>query len=229
MTSRPASPRGRPPSTSRDQVARTALALFVAQGFEETTLADIAGAVGIGRRTLFRYFPSKNDMVWGNFETVLHRLRAGLADAPPGEPMIDTLARAAVASNHYEGEALQDLRLRMTLITSVPALQAHSMVRYAEWRQVVAEFVAQRTGQQPHDLTPVLVGHMALGASMAAFVRWVRHPEECLDGHLTTAYRHLAQAFRDADEFDGGFRTGAAAPLPARSGEPRSGWRRTPA
>lgn len=203
MTIPPASPRGRPPSTSRDQVARTALALFVAQGFEKTTLADVAAAVGIGRRTLFRYFPSKNDMVWGNFEIVLDRLRAGLADPAPGESTIDTLARAAVASNHYEGEALDDLRLRMTLITSVPALQAHSMVRYAEWRQVVAEFVAQRLDQQPDDLLPVLVGHMALGASMAAFVRWVRHPEESLDEHLTTAYRHLAHGFEHIDAVDG--------------------------
>jgi mycofactocin system transcriptional regulator len=171
------------------------LALFAARGFEETTLADIAAAVGIGRRTLFRYFASKNDMVWGDFEGVLDRLRAGLAQARPGEGMMDTLGRAVVASNHYEGAALEDLRLRMTLITSVPALQAHSMVRYAEWRRVVSEFVAERLGQAPDDLVPLMVGEMALGASRAAFLRWVMHPEESLDRHLGDAYRHLARAF----------------------------------
>lgn len=192
--------RGRPPSTSKDHVARTALALFVERGFEETTLADVANAVGIGRRTLFRYFASKNDMVWGNFEMVLDRLREGLAHAVPGERMMDTLARAVVASNHYEGEALEDLHLRMTLITSVPALQAHSMVRYAEWRQVVAEFAAERLRQEPEDATPLMVGHMALGASMAAFVRWVMHPEENLDALLRVAYGHLTRAFDDLPE-----------------------------
>lgn len=189
--------RGRPPSTSRDHVARTALALFAERGFEETTLADIAEAVGIGRRTLFRYFASKNDMVWGDFEGVLDRLRAGLAQARPGEGMMDTLGRAVVASNHYEGAALEDLRLRMTLITSVPALQAHSMVRYAEWRRVVSEFVAERMGQGPDDPVPLMVGEMALGASRAAFLRWVMHPAESLDRHLADAYRHLARAFED--------------------------------
>ena len=42
----------------------------------------------------------------------------------------------------------------MTLITTVPALQAHSMLRYAAWRAVVAEFVAQRLGDEPDDLVP---------------------------------------------------------------------------
>ncbi|HEX3975430.1 MAG TPA: mycofactocin system transcriptional regulator [Solirubrobacteraceae bacterium] len=193
----PAPARGRPPRTSHDQLASTALTLFVRDGFEETTLDDIAAAVGVGRRTLFRYFSSKNDLVWGNFDGVLDRLRVELAAADPGEPMMETLGRAVVASNTYEGAALQELRLRMTLITSVPALQGHSMVRYADWRHVVAEFVAERRGQEPGDLIPLTVGHMALGASMSAFVRWVSHPDEDLLAHLRTGYQHLARAFED--------------------------------
>jgi TetR/AcrR family transcriptional regulator, regulator of mycofactocin system len=193
----PGAGRGRPPSTSRDHVARTALQLFVERGFEATTLADIAAAVGTGRRTLFRYFDSKNDMVWGDFEAVLDRLRANLAAAPSGEGMMQTLGRAVVESNHYEGAALEDLRLRMTLITRVPALQAHSMVRYAAWREVVCEFIAEQLGQRPDDLLVLMIGQMALGASMAAFERWVAHPEENLDAHLTKAYAHLARGFSD--------------------------------
>jgi mycofactocin system transcriptional regulator len=189
--------RGRPPRTSHDQLSSIALTLFVRDGFDETTLDDIATAVGVGRRTLFRYFSSKNDLVWGNFDGVLERLRVELAAADPGEPMMETLGRAVVVSNTYEGEALEELRLRMTLITSVPTLQAHSMVRYADWRHVVAEFVAERLGQSPDDLIPLTVGHMALGASMSAFVRWVSHPDEDLLAHLRTGYRHLARAFED--------------------------------
>ncbi|MGH2916728.1 MAG: mycofactocin system transcriptional regulator [Solirubrobacteraceae bacterium] len=193
----PALARGRPPSTTRDQLASKALELFVRNGFDETTLDEIADAVGIGRRTLFRYFSSKNDLVWGNFDGVLDRLRAALERARPSESMMDTLARAVVASNHYEGDALAELRLRITLITSVPALQAHSMVRYADWRGVVAEFVAERLGQHPDDLVPLTVGQMALAASMTAFVRWVAHPEEDLEAHLMLAYGRLARAFSD--------------------------------
>ncbi len=191
--------RGRPRSTSREEAARAALELFVRDGFEQTTVSDVAAALGIGRRTLFRYFESKNDMVWGDFDWVLDRLRRGLADAPPDEPMMTAIARAVLDSNHYEGESLQELRLRMRLITTVPALQAHSMVRYSEWRAVLAEFVARRLDQQPDDLIPLMVGHMALGTSMAAFARWVEHPHEDLEDHLRGGYERLARAFDALD------------------------------
>ena len=189
--------RGRPPSTSRDEVAHTALELFIREGFEETTVADIADALGVARRTLFRYFDSKNDLVWGDFDWVLDRLRAELATGDPDEPMMQTLTRAVLNSNRYDGSALEELRLRMTLITTVPALQAHSMVRYREWRAVVAEFIAGRLGQEPDDHIPTLVGHLALGASMAAFARWVTHPDEDIEQHLRRGYAHLEQAFAD--------------------------------
>jgi mycofactocin system transcriptional regulator len=187
--------RGRPPSTTRDEVARTALELFVRDGFEKTTLDDIAGALGVSRRTLFHYFASKNDMVWGDFDRVIERLRESLSLADPAADMMQVLRSAVVASNHYEDQAQDELRLRMTLITTVPALQAHSMVRYAAWRRVVSEFVAQRMDLDPDDLIPLTIGHMALATSMAAFVRWVHHPDEDLAEHLRCGYAHLARGF----------------------------------
>jgi mycofactocin system transcriptional regulator len=187
--------RGRPPSTTASEVARIALGLFLRDGFVETTLDDIARAAGIGRRTLFRYFESKNDMVWGDFNRVLDRLRRALSEPEPGERVMETLARAVIESNRYEGADLHELRLRMTLITTVPALQAHSMVMYAAWRAVIAEFVADRTGRAPDDLLPLTIGHMALASSMSAFVRWVEHPDEDLEDHLGVVYRHLKDAF----------------------------------
>jgi TetR/AcrR family transcriptional regulator, regulator of mycofactocin system len=190
--------RGRPPSTSREEVARTALELFVRNGFEDTTVSDVADALDVGRRTLFRYFESKNDMVWGHFEWVLDRLRAALTDGDPDEPMMRALSSAVLASNRYDEDALEELRLRMTLITTVPALQAHSLVRYRAWRAVVQEFVARRLDREPDDLVPLMVGHMALGTSMAAFERWVAHPDEDIQDHLRRGYAYLEQAFPDA-------------------------------
>ena len=55
--------------------ARVALELFHRQGFEETSVEDIAATVGVDPRTIFRYFPSKNDIVWGDFDWVIGRLR----------------------------------------------------------------------------------------------------------------------------------------------------------
>jgi TetR/AcrR family transcriptional regulator, regulator of mycofactocin system len=188
--------RGRPPSTSRELVEHNAMQLFAERGFEETTMDDIAAALGVGRRTVFRYFPSKNDIVWGDFDRVLQRLRADL-DAQGDEiDVIDAIAAAAVSSNHYPADQQDDLKERMTLITTVPALQAHSMLRYAAWRAVIAEYAARRRGEQPGDLIPQTLGFAALGASMAGFSVWVRDGGN-IEQLLSTSYAALSVGFRD--------------------------------
>jgi hypothetical protein len=84
----------------------------------------------------------------------------------------------------------------MRLITGVPALQAHSTLRYAEWRAVIAEFVADRVGGEPDDLIPQTVAHAALGTSMAAFLVWVDDPSSDLVENLEAAYRLLGTGLR---------------------------------
>ena len=71
-------PLGRKRVTSRAELEHVAFELFERQGFDGTTIDDIAPAAGIGRRTFFRYFPSKNDIPWGNFDEELERMRARL-------------------------------------------------------------------------------------------------------------------------------------------------------
>ena len=190
---------GRPPGTSRRAVTRTALELFAERGFEETTVDDIADALGVSRRTLFRYFASKNDMAWGDFDWVLTRLRRCLEATGADEPLHEALGRAVVESNRYEDDQLPELRIRMRLITGVPALQAHSALRYAEWRAVIAEFVAYRLGCGVGDLVPQTVAHAALGTSMAAFLVWVDDPSSDLVETLEEAYALLGSGLRALD------------------------------
>jgi mycofactocin system transcriptional regulator len=176
-------------------VGEVALRLFGERGFEETTVDDIAAELGIARRTLFRYFPSKNDIVWGDFDSVLHRLRAELAARDPAARMMDTLREAVVASNAYPAELLPELRTRITLIMRVPILQAHSMLRYAAWRAVVAQFAADRAGGRADDLLPRTLGYAALAASTSAFGYWVDFPDSDLLVLLDRSYRMLAAGF----------------------------------
>jgi mycofactocin system transcriptional regulator len=189
------STRGRPPSTTAEQVGQVALRLFTERGFDETTMDDIARELGVGRRTLFRYFASKNDMVWGDFDWVLNRLRGEFAAASARTPLMTVLREAVVASNTYPEDALPELRTRLELITTVPALQAHSMLRYAEWRAVVAEFAAARLRRDAADLEVASLGYAALAASTSAFTYWVANPEKDLILLLDRAYRMLEAGF----------------------------------
>src|SRR5690349_20277096 len=75
--------RGRPTDVDPDRVALLALRHFAEHGYEATTMDEIAALAGIGRRTLFRYFPSKPDLVWGGLEPVVERMHAVLDAASP--------------------------------------------------------------------------------------------------------------------------------------------------
>ncbi len=191
----PAVARGRRPATSRERVARAALELFAEHGYEETTVEDIATAVGVSRRTFFRYYDSKRDVVWGEFDAELDRLEARLSEADEGEPLMDVLRTAVLATNRFGAGELDELRIRIGLIESVPSLTAHSAVRYAEWCEVVARFAARRLGGRSSDLAPQTVARAALGAANAAFGRWATGGSDDLAGALDLAFRMLATGF----------------------------------
>ncbi|WP_019815326.1 TetR family transcriptional regulator, partial [Saccharomonospora saliphila] len=85
---------GRRRATSREELERVAFALFADHGFDATTVDDIARAAGIGRRTFFRYFESKNDVVWALSIPGLDLMRARLRARPGG---IAAAVRATLA------------------------------------------------------------------------------------------------------------------------------------
>lgn len=178
---------GRAPSTSRQELAQICLDLFTHRGFEATSIEDIAAAAGIGRRTFFRYFPSKNDAVWGDFDEALGELEVWLMSCPDDVPLMTAIRRGVVAFNTYDPANEQSHRNRMSLILNTDAPQAHSRLRYGEWRQIVARFAAHRMGCRPEDLLPRVIGHLALGASLAAYEQWLAEVGSDLLTHLETA------------------------------------------
>jgi hypothetical protein len=80
----------------------------------------------------------------------------------------------------------------MALILRVPALQAHRTRRYAAWRDVVATFVARRLGEPVDAFGPRLVGHLALGAAVAAYEQWLGDERADLAQLLGDAFGSLA-------------------------------------
>lgn len=159
--------------TSHAEIEQVALRLFTLNGFEKTTLGDIANELGIGRRTLFRYYVSKNDIPWGQFDQGLDAFRLTLAAMPTDIPLHEAIHRGVLAFNSFDESALLQHRQRMRLILTTPALQAHSALRYADWRRVIAEYVADRTMLTPDDLFPRTIGHVSLALALAAYEHWL--------------------------------------------------------
>jgi TetR/AcrR family transcriptional regulator, regulator of mycofactocin system len=183
---------GRRRVTSRGELERIGLQLFCTLGFEETSLDDVAMAAGVGRRTLFRYFPSKNDIVWGEFDRELERFRAWFKSCPGDVPLTEALRLGVNDFNSFPAEVEPFHRRRMTLILNTPALQAHSTLRYAEWREVVAEFAAQRLNVPQDHLLPRLIGHMALAAGLSAYEQWLEERGGDLCSLLDQCFGSLA-------------------------------------
>ena len=186
---------GRRRATSRAELEQVAFGLFAAHGFDATTVDQIAAAAGIGRRTFFRYFPSKNDVPWGAFEDELQRMRVRLKACPPEVPLMDAIRLALVDFNRVDPAQVPLHRRRMELILRVPTLLAHSTLRFTAWRAVIAEFVAERTGRRPDDLAPQAIAHAVLGVSVAAYEHWLDNPDSELGPLLDNAMRELADSF----------------------------------
>jgi len=186
---------GRRRVTSQAELEHVAFELFQANGFEQTTVEDIAAAAGIGRRTFFRYFPSKNDVPWGMFDQELERMRARLKACPGDVQLMDAIRAALVDFNRVEPSQITRHRRRMELILRVPALLAHSTLRFAAWRDVIAEFVAERSGQQPDSLAPQAIAHAVLGVAIAAYEQWLDDEDAELGVLLDSAMRQLGAAF----------------------------------
>ncbi|MFB2598239.1 mycofactocin system transcriptional regulator [Herbiconiux sp. P17] len=186
---------GRAPSTSQAELSHIALQLFVEHGFDATTIDEIAARAGIGRRTFFRYFPSKNDLPWGDFENLLDRMRTYLQELPASLPLVEALRAAVIEFNRFPVEEVPYHRQRMELLLNVPTLVAHSTLRYASWRQVVAEFAAARLGVPEDSLQPQAIAWTYLAVSLSAYEQWLKHDDADLATLLDAAIGMLDSTF----------------------------------
>lgn len=182
---------GRPVATTHAEIENAAFRLFAERGFAQTTMDAIAAEVGVGRRTLFRYFESKNDIPWGDFPASLASF-AEILDATPTEtPVAEAVHRGVLHFNDFGDDVMDHHRERMRLILTTPALQAHSVLQYRAWRNVIANFVARRTETSVTDPLPRVVGHVSLALSLAAYEQWLGAEGSRLADHLDRAMSEL--------------------------------------
>ena len=189
---------GRQPISSRAEIEHLALRLFDERGFEQTTVDDIAAAAGIARRTFFGYFASKNDVPWGSFDRELAQLRDVLADMPDDLPVMTAIRLAVLRFNTVDPAEQPWHRRRLALILGTPALQAHSTLRYTEWRRVITEFVARRHDLPEGSLIVQTIGYTSLAAAIAAYEVWLDEPDSDLLRLLDEAFRAVADGFATA-------------------------------
>ena len=187
--------RGRPRSTSRRELRLIALRQFASRGFDNTTIEQIAAEAGVSERTFFRYFTTKASVLWTEFETEVEMIRSALAAVADDVPLMDAVRGAVVAANHYHADDVPEMRMRMHLIATEPALSFSAAEHYEAWERAISEFAGRRLGQPADSLYPLTVGRTTLAACRAAYDRWSVRADADLTTYLDAALAALASGF----------------------------------
>ena len=182
----------------RSYLSEVALRLLTDRDFESVTVDEIAAAAGLSRRSFFRYFASKEDVVFQFLDQMAERLRDAIVAWPPGEsPLaaVHAALRPRVAA--YVADADRTLAL-VRLLQRSPALRARELESRQRLHELVAEAIARRLGLDHHaDLRPRLVAGIALVPFDVAITRWVEgRPGEDVHAILDEAIEALGRELR---------------------------------
>jgi len=137
---------------TRDDFVRAALVLFRGQGFERTTVDEISAAAGSSPRTFFRYFGSKEDILFADLADHLAFLRERMAEAVPRHGAWDGVIEAMIALNTRLLSAGADLAVeRFEAWRREPVLRQRFAAHCLEWEDAIANAVARSRGTRPTD------------------------------------------------------------------------------
>lgn len=170
----PPTRRGRPKEADPAAVAAIALALFAQHGLEGVTMDDVAAAADISRRTLFRMFPSKADLVWDGLDVVVtgaHTLVAGYGTRRLTlREVVDELLTPALSFVHT-GPYAALARQRLRLVATYPALLAHPPI--GDLKQLLRDVVETHVdlGGRP----PGLIADSLVAVTVSAVLWWAVH------------------------------------------------------
>jgi AcrR family transcriptional regulator len=163
---------------TRDALEAAAMKLFAARGYDATTVEEIAVEADVAVRTFFRYFGSKQDVLLGDVaHDVAGRLTAALESRPADQPPIDAVGAALDALELEIEDQPRQVLHRIRLVERVPELRGAYHLLFQELHDVIAEFVAARTGDASQQLDPQLIASAAVGAIKTALTVFQNHPD----------------------------------------------------
>jgi AcrR family transcriptional regulator len=177
----------------RDAVVRTAWELFAERGFEATTVDQIAEAAGMSRRTFFRYFAGKDELILDKLLEVGDRVADALAARPPEEAAWPALRAALDVVVTAQEAAPEPSRRLGRLLRDEPGARGTMEERRRRWTETLGPLVAERLDD--HSLT---AGRAVAGAALACYDAatdaWIDAPDTRFATHLDTAMRAVTSA-----------------------------------
>ena len=160
---------------ARERLQAAALELFATRGFEQTTAAEIAQAVGLTERTFFRHFSDKREVLFYGQEQFIQVFVDAVAAAPPGaSPLAAVTSALRAGSQYFTDERRPYSRIRQSVIDQNPALQERERHKLAGLATAVAGALRDRGVGEPAATLAAESGATVFGI---AFTQWLRDGE----------------------------------------------------
>ncbi|WP_020546839.1 TetR/AcrR family transcriptional regulator [Nonomuraea coxensis] len=185
----------------RQRLAEAAVTLFDENGYDETTVDDIAARAGVSRSTFFRHYRSKEDAIFPDHDALLTRIDARLRASTAGTAIVAITDAVRIVLAHYVDDAEVSLR-RYRLVRKVPALRDREIASVARYQRLFREFVGAWLGDSPDaGLRAELMAASVVAAHNQVLRGWLRaggayDPSGPLDhalGYVIATFRQLEQ------------------------------------
>nr|WP_205267481.1 TetR/AcrR family transcriptional regulator [Mycolicibacterium sphagni] len=160
--------------STRDALRRVAFDRFARDGFANVTVTELAEEAGVTERTFFRHFPTKEAVLFADYETHFEWFEEALARRPVHEPLIDAVL-AAMGSFPHDVEVVRQAALARTTLIDGERAAGHIRLVQASFAAVITDFVRDRYRRGPNvDLAADVAGATVAAALIVALEKWAR-------------------------------------------------------
>jgi AcrR family transcriptional regulator len=161
---------GRWEADAPGRLRAAALELYVERGFEQTTVAEIAGRAGLTARTFFRHFADKREVLFSGTTALCERLVGALGSAPAEATTMEAVAAAVEAAAQFLGQHREQARRRQSIIVAHAELRERELIKMALLSAALADGLRERGVPDP-DAT--LAAETGMVVVRVAFEQWV--------------------------------------------------------
>ena len=161
--------------STHEALRQAALKSFARKGFANVTVTELAAEAGVTERTFFRHFPTKEAVLFQDYETQLEWLAEALGQRPASESLFDSVL-ASVAAFPHDLEVVRQAATARTELISADRIASHLRVVQSSFAGVLTEFVRNRNQDMPNiDLAAEVAGSALAAALVVAVENWGRN------------------------------------------------------
>ena len=161
--------------STHEALRQAALTSFARKGFTNVTVTELAQEAGVTERTFFRHFPTKEAVLFQDYETQLEWLAEALGQRPAAESLFDAVL-ASVATFPHDLEVVRQAATARAELISAERIAGHLRVVQSSFAHVLTEFVKSRRPDVPNpDLAAEVAGATLAAALVAAVEHWGRN------------------------------------------------------